>query len=279
MNFLQMADLVLYFAVFSFLGWVCETIFCSIQQKKFVPRGFLNLPVCPIYGFGGIIVVYILAPLKSTPILLFITGMVCASVLEYITSYLLEKLFNVQLWDYSNEPFNINGRICLPFALMFGVLSIFAVYVLYPPVSNFVENDLSPRFKIISASIIAFLLVSDTISTVSTMLQLKDKLKKLKDMGVTAQTNLVQNISNKKTEIADKLNEKKDKLEQKISHGKEETVQSVESLKKQMGTIFNNSPFYSYQLSRLLGAFPNMQSKKFNDEIRKFKENFKNHKK
>ncbi|HBB29668.1 MAG TPA: hypothetical protein DC000_10580, partial [Clostridiales bacterium] len=103
----------IYFIMYSVIGWICEVIFCSIPEKKFINRGFLNGPLCPIYGFGALIVIFFLTPFKDSIFLVFIFGLIVTSTLEYFTSYAMEKLFHSKWWDYSNNRFNINGRVCL----------------------------------------------------------------------------------------------------------------------------------------------------------------------
>ena len=99
------AQLMLYFTVYSILGWVCECIYCSVPAKKFVNRGFLSGPYCPIYGFGALIVIGVLAPLGYNAAAIFFGGMILASILEYCSGFLLEQIFHMQWWDYSTCPF------------------------------------------------------------------------------------------------------------------------------------------------------------------------------
>ena len=113
-----------YFIVYAFLGWVCEDIYCGIGKRKFINRGFLYGPYCPIYGFGALLVIYPLLMVSKHPIVVFIFGMVLTSILEYITSFVMEKLFATRWWDYSTYPFNINGRICLQNSLLFGLMAL-----------------------------------------------------------------------------------------------------------------------------------------------------------
>ena len=123
---------ILYFWAYSFLGWVVESTFCSINEHKLINRGFLSGPICPIYGFGALIVILSLTPFLSHPLFLFIDAVVLTSILEYSTSYAMEKLFHARWWDYSQHHFNLNGRICLATSLSFGGLSVFVMYVLHP---------------------------------------------------------------------------------------------------------------------------------------------------
>ena len=123
---------ILLFFIYSFLGWVCETVYCSIGGRRFVNRGFLNGPLCPVYGFGALIVVWAMQPFYKSVLLTFVAGVVLTSILEYITGWLLETLFHLKLWDYSERFLNINGRVCLKNSLMFGILAVVTVFYIHP---------------------------------------------------------------------------------------------------------------------------------------------------
>lgn len=169
---------VLYFTIYSFLGWVCETVYCSIGQKKFVNRGFLNGPFCPIYGFGALAVITILSPFVENIPILFIASIIVTSFLEYVTSFLLEKLFHMSWWDYSNYKFNINGRVCLQNSLMFGVLSLFVMLVVHPAIDDFVSS-INTKVAFVLSILFGTYFVVDTIITSTTILHLNERLEKL----------------------------------------------------------------------------------------------------
>lgn len=120
------------FVIYAFIGYICEVIYCSIGQRKLVNRGFLYGPWLPIYGFGGLIVNICLIPLKAYPVLVFILGMILTSIVEYIGSWGLEKIFSIKLWDYSKHFGNINGRVCLLNSTLFGIMSVSLVYLVQP---------------------------------------------------------------------------------------------------------------------------------------------------
>lgn len=136
------------FFIYSFLGWIYESTFVSIRKKTFVNRGFLNGPIIPIYGCGAMLVELgffnsKMIPITETATLLhmievFIIGMILASILEYVTSYFMEKWFHAKWWDYSDYPLNIKGRISLRSSLFWGVLSVVGVYVMQPLVHRFI---------------------------------------------------------------------------------------------------------------------------------------------
>lgn len=169
---------VLYFTIYSFLGWVCETVYCSIGQKKFVNRGFLNGPFCPIYGFGALAVITILSPFVENIPILFIASIIVTSLLEYVTSFILEKLFHMSWWDYSNYKFNINGRVCLQNSLMFGVLSLFVMLVVHPAIDDFVSS-INTKVAFVLSILFGTYFVVDTIITSTTILHLNERLEKL----------------------------------------------------------------------------------------------------
>ena len=120
------------FVLYSFIGYLCEVVYCSIGQRHLVDRGFLYGPWLPIYGFGGLIVDIFLCPIASHPVLVFLLAVVLTSAVEYVGSWALEKIFSIKLWDYSRYRFNINGRVCLLNSTLFGIMSLFLVYVAYP---------------------------------------------------------------------------------------------------------------------------------------------------
>ena len=106
---------ILCFFIYAFLGYICEVIYCSIGQRKLVNRGYLYGPICPIYGYGAVLVIFAMTPIKNLGTwyfpLVFLAGTVLVTVLEYLTSYVMEKLFHMRWWDYSRYKFQINGLV------------------------------------------------------------------------------------------------------------------------------------------------------------------------
>ena len=120
------------FIFYSFCGWLIEEINCSIREKKIVDRGFLIGPICPIYGVGGIIMTLYLTPFRKSPIALFFVAIISCAALEYLTSYVMEKVFHARWWDYSKDKFNLNGRICLRTLIPFGIFGLLITYIANP---------------------------------------------------------------------------------------------------------------------------------------------------
>ncbi len=131
------------FIIYSFIGWTMEVVWNLFTDKKLVNRGFLVGPYCPIYGVGCLLLIILLGRFKSDPVLLFFMSIIVCSILEYSTSYIMEKLFKARWWDYSEYKFNLNGRICAATMIPFGILGVLVVYYLNPFVSKFVPfNDI-----------------------------------------------------------------------------------------------------------------------------------------
>ena len=178
MDSLEACRIFLCFLSYSFLGWICECIYCSIPAKRFINRGFLNGPLCPVYGFGALLVIYCLTPVENSLFLLYICGMGVTSVLEYVTSWLLEVLFHTKWWDYSHYKFNIHGRVCLLNSLMFGALGVIVMKGIHPFVSKRVEKLSMPSTYLFTGGFLALILV-DLYLSVRTALQLDEKLQKM----------------------------------------------------------------------------------------------------
>lgn len=125
-------EMLLIFAVYAILGWVTEVIFFTLKTGKFVNRGFLNGPLCPLYGFGVLGVLLILNPIQDNLLLLFFGSMLFCTAIELITGIVLEKLFHDTWWDYTDQPFNFKGYICLKFSVMWGIACVSVIRILHP---------------------------------------------------------------------------------------------------------------------------------------------------
>lgn len=127
----SLAAVIASFAIYACAGWLFESILCSISEKRFVNRGFLNGPICPIYGAGALVAVLFLGG-EPDGMRLFCWGAVACSLLEYLTSWAMEKIYHTRWWDYSDRFLNLNGRICVPATLLFGLFVVLVVRVIQP---------------------------------------------------------------------------------------------------------------------------------------------------
>lgn len=276
----QFLDIVIYFMIFSISGWACETVFCTIKDKKFAYRGFLNGPWTPIYGFGGLLVVYFLVPFKEDPLTLFFVGMIVTTALEYVTSYLMEVIFDMKWWDYSDVSFNINGRVCLWFSIMFGVLSLVAVYFIYPPVEAvFLKMD--PNHKMIVAFTFLAVFIADVSITVYMLFALNNTLKGLQENQTNlekALEDVMQSENASLTTILKTVKETYIPLEQVIKTAQENLTpeeQKIVELYAQKEERFKMFGLHRLHLNRIVQAFPRLESKKYASSLSQLKEKAK----
>lgn len=166
---------ILMFFVYAFMGWCAEVAFAACKTGKFVNRGFLNGPVCPIYGFGLVAVILALTPLEDRLFLLFIASMAVTTVLELITGWVLEKAFHMKWWDYSGEKFNIGGYVCLEFSILWGFAAMFVLKIVHPLVYSGIML-MPDTVKTAVAAIFLIIIAIDCASTVSAILKLQKRL-------------------------------------------------------------------------------------------------------
>ena len=181
------------FIIYSFIGWSIEVVGKLIEKHKFINRGFLVGPICPIYGWGCIAIILLLSKYKSSPIVLFLMAIIICSILEYFTSYFMEKLFHVRWWDYTRRKYNINGRICAETMIPFGLLGCLVVYVVNPIFTGLL-NKIPVNTLNILAIIIFIIYVIDNIVSLSVMFGFKGTLKTVEKDGTEEITKKVREV-------------------------------------------------------------------------------------
>ncbi|SPC41463.1 conserved membrane hypothetical protein [Carnobacterium divergens] len=194
---------VLLFFIYAVIGWLWETVYCSLKAKKFVYRGFLLGPYCPIYGFGVLAVLFFIEPYQKNILFLYVMSAVVVTLLEYVTSYALEKIFHTTWWNYKEVPLNINGRVALPISLFWGVGCVAIVKWIQPLVLKGV-NQLITEFRIGLPLLLFGLLFLDFCYSVASMNAFQKEIAKLSD-----------EIEAKKSEINEGLSELKEEVRQK----------------------------------------------------------------
>ena len=294
-----------YFIIYSLIGWMIEVIFLAVTQGKIVNRGFLNGPLCPVYGSGVLMVLIVLYLVDSIlgiktsvdashPMILFAIGIVFATLIEFMAGFILDKLFHARWWDYSERKFNINGYICLEFSIVWGLAIAFVLRVIQPGIENIV--DMIPHILGILFLVIIYLIFdADIVITVLTVLKMNKQLERMEDIQKS-----ILKISNEMSELIgsgtiktmgklekgyetatikqlqlhENLNENKEELLSAIKNSKEdyqkrrlELEERFEHLKKE----FMYSKLFGTR--RLLIAFPGMKHNLYQKMIDKLKEN------
>ncbi len=137
----KLKKIITYFFIYSFIGWILETIYAFLVLGHFVKRGFLIGPICPIYGFGAILLLILLKNYKGKPISQFLIAGFTFTVFEYIASYMLEVIFGLRWWDYSSEAWNLQGRVSLSYSIIWGALGILLIEGIHPYISKILEKN------------------------------------------------------------------------------------------------------------------------------------------
>lgn len=258
---------VWYFFIFAFIGWCAEVGYAAVVTKKFVNRGFLLGPYCPIYGFGIGLIYLLSVPFEKNMLVLWLGSIMVTSGIELITGFAMDKLFHNKWWDYSNFPLNIGGYICLPFSLLWGFACVAVVKLIFPLTNGLI--DLIPYpLGIILISIFSVVLISDTVLSVITALGLNKKLEHMdrlaKKLEAQSQkftdtvTRAVQNAAEFCEEVEERFEDGKNRIKEKL--GKErEKVETKSKEKEEYEEMARKSTLLQ---RRLIGAFPNMKPRK-----------------
>ncbi len=246
------------FLIYAFLGWCSEVAFAAVNKGKFVNRGFLNGPVCPIYGFGMLIVVTALWGLKGNLILLFLGSATLTTALEFVTGFVLEKFFHDKWWDYSDMPFNIKGYICLKFTVLWGLAATFIVGAVHRFVYMLiVKMPAVPGIILLSVFAAAF--ITDFVITVTELAKMPKKLGALLEAEKALRAisdKIGENISD--TTIAAKEKGSEIAVENKPKIG--ELKAEYEKKKQEFSAAFEKRNFVH---RRIVKAFPNLKNGRY----------------
>jgi len=242
----------LWFIFYSVIGWTIETLLFAIRDKKSVKRGFLFGPLCPIYGTGAVVCTLLLYGRVTNFFLLFAIGLVLCDTIEYITSFVMEKAFHAKWWDYSNQKFNIKGRICLASSLLFGGGVALLIKFIQPAVES-VTLKIPFGVRIAVAFVLYSIIIVDVAFTIQS---LKDVILSLKELQNYAVENFQQGID--KTD--EKIDEFTDKVKD-ISNAEISLDRLSEKLKPNahIDDLINKLSSDKSQLTRLRHIFPKLE--------------------
>lgn len=238
------------FFIYAFLGWCTEVSYAALSTGKFVNRGFLNGPVCPIYGFGVVIVLACLIPLKHNFFLLFLGSVVLTSALEWATGFVLEKIFHQRWWDYSDKPFNLNGYICLQFSIAWGLACLFVVDILHPSI-EFLIRIIPHTLGWVLLGLFGAVMAVDLVATVRTIAKINRKLSQIDEMAVkikAASNEFGENLADRVLDAAEKgadlreelddwmdnLSDRRENLEESLAERKAEFQEDLEDWKENL---------------------------------------------
>ncbi len=233
--------ILLYFFVYGFLGWCTEVGFAAFKTHHFVNRGFLNGPICPIYGVGVTAVITVLTPYKSDIIVLYILSVVLVTVLEGVTGWAMDKIFHNKWWDYSDMPLNIGGYVCLLFSIVWGFACLFIIYFIQPLVHDLLAF-IPTIVGIILIIILGITLIADLYVTASTIFKFNRRLATMEKIAAEMHEiseQIGQEIFEKTIRAMDRQEASKEKLATATDEFKEKMQDTASGLKeKTQGTAF-----------------------------------------
>lgn len=172
---------ILFFFCYCFFGWIFESGYVSLKKRRFVNRGFLRLPMLPLYGTGAVMMLFVSLPVKDYLVLVYFSGVLAATALEYVTGWGMEKLFKMRYWDYRDQKFNVNGYICLSSSIAWGFLTIFLTEVIHKPVERLVLG-ISEGLAYGIVGIVGTVFVADVIESTKAALELGQALETMARM-------------------------------------------------------------------------------------------------
>lgn len=242
---------IMLFFIYSLAGWLIEMIPATIREKKFVDRGFLVGPYCPIYGCGVILITLLLQKYADDVVVTFFLSVIICGTLEYLTSYIMEKIFKARWWDYSNNKFNINGRICLETLVPFGIGGVLVLFVFNPFLEKII--NLIPGLALhIVTGVLCVLFLIDCIVSFKIILNLKEMTKELKDNTAEISDKVKKIILNKLGPYKRLVNafprvkenvkfSKWDDIKKKIEESTRGIKEKIDNSKVEIGEMIDNS--------------------------------------
>ena len=232
-----------FFFIYCFFGWIFESSYVSLKKKHFVNRGFLRLPMLPLYGTGAVMMLWVSLPVKDNLFLVYLSGVVAATILEYVTGWGMEKLFKMKYWDYSNQRLNLKGYICLSSSIAWGFLTIFLTEVIHRPIERYVLG-LPLMVNIVCVVVVSLLFAADAAESVKAALDLAKVLDAMTNMRAELDDIQVQ-MALLKAETAQKVEEVKEEASQKFVMVRSEAALRAASLKEdaaeRLGDMMENT--------------------------------------
>lgn len=281
---MELYYLMAFFFTYGVLGWCVEVAYAAAKQGKFVNRGFLNGPICPIYGVGVVSVIYCLSEVKGNMAVLYVASVILVTIIEGITGFVMDRLFHHKWWDYSNQPLNIGGYVCLIFSLIWGVFCVFIMKVFQPMVSGVIIHI--PFFLgVIILTVCMIGMIADLYVTAAAILKLNKRLEAMEKiaaelhelsdrMGENIYENVkegmekeeelksrVEHVKEAGKEIRAEYDAEKRALYEEMLARKEELRRRYEQMARERGMIGE----------RLIKAFPGMESRKYKNALLELK--------
>ena len=279
------AEWLLVFYLYCFLGWCFESAVVSVQQRRFVNRGFLRGPMLPIYGFGATLLLHIALPLHAHPVWLFFASMVAATVFEYIVGVVMERLFKIKYWDYSEHRFQFRGYICLQSSVCWGVMGLLLTWVIHPPVEALVVG-LPFVLLLVLDVLLSAAFVSDVVVSVRAALDLAkllEELDRLREQGVVLRRQLSETALVKLTRLSYRVDEARGEWTERVDNTREQLAGAKEQILACIDEVQRRFDEQAAALKRtrksMLRGNPTAHSARYDDVLQRLKKRVDPHNK
>ncbi len=284
---LSFYDICCFFVIYSFLGWVVEVVFHVVVAGKIINRGFLNGPVCPVYGFGmiSVLLMYNIIGIDNA-FVIFLEGVVFTTLIELIAGFILDKCFHARWWDYSKMPLNLNGYICAGFSLIWGLAVVFVVKLVHVFIYNVTSGLIPEKFgwPILIAVYAVFIL--DATVTVLTLIGLNKKLEELDRISASIKRvsdRMTDNFGNTSLKVTQKAQESAVQASLAKAELRDARLESRESLELRLNelqdkydtlreTVIRHRHFGA---GRILNAFPDAKHRDYDQILTEIKNRIK----
>lgn len=255
-----------FFFFYSFMGWVWESCYVSCKQRRWVNRGFLRIPMLPIYGSGAVLMLFVTIPCGDNLVLQYFVGAFSATLLELFTGWAMESMFKVKYWDYSNQRIQFRGYICLTSTIAWGTFTLLLTQVVHPPVEKFVTGQIPETAEIVLVTLVGIVFVGDTIYSfrtafnmrraLETMARLKEEMEEtqaqlaalrkeaqtqlsnlkeetagyVRDKAASARAGVAEIVDSARTNVAGKMDSLWDNMTEKVAESREETAEHLAAM-------------------------------------------------
>ena len=263
-------QIVWYFIIYAFAGWVIEVVFHAVSFGKVVNRGFLNGPVCPVYGFGVLAVFALIGALPVNTgeavnvLYVFVVGMLLATTVEVLAGWLLDICFHAKWWDYSDKPFNLHGYICLEYSVIWGIAIVIVVKIAHPLIQR-TSVDLIPESIGWWILLVCYLvLLTDLIVTIAEIRGLNKTLAEVDKIRGSLRA-----VSD---DLTEKIAESAIHTSQILEEGKVQRALGKAETRDKVTLLIERMPnFHRRGHARILRAFPQLSPRQYSEALEDLK--------
>lgn len=282
---------IIFFIVYCFFGWIFESVYVSLKKRHFVNRGFLRIPMLPLYGTGAVMMLWVSLPVKESLVLVYIAGVLAATVLEYVTGFAMERLFKMKYWDYSGQHCQLHGYICLSSSLAWGGLTILLTEVIHNPIERLVLG-MSPLIEYGIILVVGTIFIMDTVQStkaafdlgrvLESMTKMRAELEDLQVQLALLKESTIQKVANMRESAQETFdaidlnsNQHLEFSELKIAAA-EHTTRMMEELQRKITSLSENRLSLFQRLTahkiRILRDNPSATSRRFSEAFHEIKD-------